>query len=106
MNPNQQVPAGALILSLAILFVLFLLARWVYDLDAHEGLDRLLGFEYRACCWRVRLLARRYLVNGTGQQDTAFMFQVQLSGLAGVGPATDAFLGTAIRGYSPPSLSR
>ncbi len=82
-----------------------LLARWVYDLDAHEGLDRLLGFEYRACCWRVRLLARRYLVNGTGQQDTAFMFQLQLSGLAGVGPATDAFLGTAIRGYSPPSSS-
>ncbi len=83
-----------------------LLARWVYDLDAHEGLDRLLGFEYRACCWRVRLLARRYLINGTGQQDTAFMFQLQLSGLAGVGPATDAFLGTAIRGYSPPSLNR
>ncbi len=83
-----------------------LLARWVYDLDAHEGLDRLLGFEYRACCWRVRFLARRYLVNGTGQQDTAFMFQLQLSGLAGVGPATDAFLGTAIRGYSPPSLNR
>ncbi len=83
-----------------------LLARWVYDLDAHEGLDRLLGFEYRSCCWRVRLLARRYLVDGTGQQDTAFMFQLQLSGLAGVGPATDAFLGSAIRGYSPPSLSR
>ncbi len=83
-----------------------LLARWVYDLDAHEGLDRLLGFEYRACCWRIRLLARRYLVNGTGQQDTSFMFQLQLSGLAGVGPATDAFLGTAIRGYSPPSSSR
>jgi LPS-assembly protein len=82
------------------------LARWVYDFDAHEALDRLLGFEYRACCWRVRLLARRYLVNGTGQQDTAFMFQVQLSGLAGVGPATDAFLGTAIRGYSPPTLNR
>jgi LPS-assembly protein len=83
-----------------------LLARWVYDLDAHEGLDRLLGFEYRSCCWRVRVLARRYLVNGTGQQDTAFMFQLQLSGLAGVGPATDAFLGSAIRGYSPPSSSR
>ena len=83
-----------------------LLARWVYDLDTHEGIDRLAGFEYRACCWRVRLLYRRYLVSGTGQEDTAFMFQIQLSGLAGVGPATDAFLGTAIQGYSPPSLTR
>ncbi|MGH8220152.1 MAG: LPS-assembly protein LptD [Steroidobacteraceae bacterium] len=86
------------------------LARMVYDLNVHQGLDRLLGFEYSACCWRVRLLARRYLINGfgatTGQQDTAFLFQVQLSGLAGVGPATDAFLGTAIRGYSPVPSSR
>ncbi|HTW38328.1 MAG TPA: LPS assembly protein LptD [Steroidobacteraceae bacterium] len=83
-----------------------LLGRWVYDYDSHEGIDRLAGFEYRACCWRVRLLYRRYLINGTGQEDTAFMFQIQLSGLAGVGPATDAFLGTAIQGYSPPSLTR
>ncbi|MGH8227957.1 MAG: LPS-assembly protein LptD [Steroidobacteraceae bacterium] len=82
------------------------LARWVYDLDSHSSLDRLAGFEYRACCWRIRLLARRYLINGTGQQDTAFIFQLQLSGLGGVGPATDAFLGSAIRGYSPPSSSR
>jgi LPS-assembly protein len=79
------------------------LGRWVYDLDAHKSLDSLAGFEYRACCWRVRLLARRYLINGTGQEDTAFLFQLQLSGLAGVGPATDAFLGTAIRGYSASS---
>jgi len=83
-----------------------LLGRWVYDFDAHEGIDRLAGFEYRSCCWRVRLLYRRYLISGTGQQDTAFMFQIQLSGLAGVGPATDAFLGTAIQGYSPPLLAR
>jgi LPS-assembly protein len=83
-----------------------LLGRWVYDFEGHEGIDRLAGFEYRACCWRVRLLYRRYLINGTGQEDTAFMFQIQLSGLAGVGPATDAFLGTAIQGYSPPSLTR
>jgi LPS-assembly protein len=83
-----------------------LLGRWVYDLEAHEGIDRLVGFEYRSCCWRVRLLYRRYLISGTGQQDTAFMFQIQLSGLAGVGPATDAFLGTAIQGYSPPLLTR
>ncbi len=88
-----------------------LLGRMVYDLGVHQALDRLLGFEYGACCWRVRFLARRYLINGglggtTGQQDTAFLFQLQLTGLAGVGPATDAFLGTAIRGYSPATSSR
>ena len=82
------------------------LARWVYDFDAHTSLDSLFGVEYRACCWRIRLLARRYLINGAGQQDTAFLFQLQLSGLAGVGPASDAFLGTAIRGYSPSPIGR
>jgi LPS-assembly protein len=83
-----------------------ILGRWVYDFNSHEGIDRLAGFEYRSCCWRVRMLYRRYVINGTGQQDTAFMFQIQLSGLAGVGPATDAFLGTAIQGYSPALLTR
>ncbi|HXS29144.1 MAG TPA: LPS assembly protein LptD [Steroidobacteraceae bacterium] len=87
------------------------LGRMVYDLDVHQALDRLFGFEYSACCWRVRVLARRYVINGglggtTGEQDTAYLFQLQLTGLAGVGPATDAFLGTAIRGYSPASSSR
>jgi len=81
-------------------------ARAVYDFDANQALDRFAGFEYTSCCWRVRLLGRRYLVNGTGQQDTAVLFQFQLAGLAGVGPASDSFLGSAIRGYSPPSGAR
>ena len=82
------------------------LARMVYDFAADQSLDRFAGFEYTSCCWRVRLLVRRYLINGTGAQDTAALFQIQLGGLAGVGPATDTFLGNAIQGYSPPSLSR
>jgi LPS-assembly protein len=76
------------------------LARMVYALDAHETLDAFAGFEYRSCCWGLRLLARRYLVNGTGTQDTAVLLQLELMGLASVGSAPDAFLGQAIRGYS------
>jgi len=76
------------------------LARTVYAIDAGEPLDSIAGFEYHSCCWGVRMIARRYLVNSTGEQDTAFMLQLELTGLASVGSAPDAFLGTAIRGYS------
>lgn len=86
------------------------LTRMVYDLNVHQGLDRLLALQYSGCCWRFLGGVRRYLINGvgvnTGQQDTTFLFQLQLSGLASVGPATDAFLGRAIRGYSPTSSGR
>jgi LPS-assembly protein len=75
----------------------------VYALDQHQPLDRFAGFEYRSCCWAMRLLGRRSLSNSTGRQDTGIVFQVELNGLASVGSASDTFLGRTIRGYSPSS---
>jgi LPS-assembly protein len=78
-------------------------AREVYSLRDHEPLERFAGFEYRACCWRVRLGARRYLsshVAGAGQ-DTGVWLQLELAGLASVGSASDASLTEVIRGYTP-----
>ena len=65
-------------------------------------LERFAGFEYRACCWRLRAVARRSISNRTGEQDTGFYLQLELNGLASVGSA-DAFLERTIRGYSPES---
>ena len=89
-----------------------LFARGVYSILDHEALERFVGFEYRACCWSVRLGARRYVavrpalqpfgaVARTGAQDTGIYLQVELTGLASVGSAPDAFLSEAIRGYTP-----
>jgi LPS-assembly protein len=68
-------------------------------------LERFLGFEYRSCCWRVRVGARRFVSNHDGSQDTGVWLQLELNGLAGVGSASDAFLTEEIRGYTPPGIT-
>jgi LPS-assembly protein len=65
-------------------------------------LERFIGFEYRACCWRVRLGARRYVSSHDGSQSTGIWLQLELNGLSGVGSASDASLGEEIRGYTAP----
>ncbi len=79
--------------------------RVVYALDQHQMLERFAGFEYRGCCWGVRVLVRRSLSNSTGRQDTGIFVQLELNGLASVGSEAGTFLGPAIRGYSPTSVS-
>ena len=83
-------------------------ARAVYSLADHEALERFAGFEYRACCWSLRLGARRYVgarpttsTARTGPQDTGVWLQLELTGLASVGSASDASLTEAIPGYTP-----
>ncbi len=91
-------------------------ARGIYSIQDHEALERFVGFEYRACCWAVRLGARRYVavrpavgpvgtVARTGAQDTGIYLQVELTGLASVGSAPDAFLSETIPGYTPAAMN-
>ena len=75
-------------------------ARAVYSLRDSQMLERFAGFEYRACCWRLRAVARRSVSNRDGSQESSFYLQLELNGLASVGDA-DAFLEHTIRGYSP-----
>ncbi|HYK99584.1 MAG TPA: LPS assembly protein LptD [Steroidobacteraceae bacterium] len=82
-----------------------LFAREVFDLRNHEELERFAGFEYRACCWRLRLGARRYVSSFTGSRDTGVWLQLELAGLAGVGSASDTSLSEEIRGYTPADTS-
>ncbi len=78
-----------------------LFAREVVSLRDSTELERFAGFEYRACCWRVRLGARRFVSSHDGSQDTGIWLQLELAGLAGVGSASDDFLTEEIRGYMP-----
>lgn len=75
--------------------------RGIYSIPDHKPLERFAGFEYRACCWRARLGARRFVSSRSGSSDTGVYLQLELSGLASVGSASDSFLTTAIRGYAP-----
>jgi LPS-assembly protein len=68
-----------------------------------QEIEGFFGFEYRACCWRVRFGARRYVNSHdpTASQTTGVWLQLELAGLAGVGSASDNFLREEIRGYTP-----
>ncbi len=77
--------------------------RGIYSLKDNQTIERFAGFEYRACCWRVKMLARRFVSTRTGAQDSGIYLQLELTGLASVGSAADTFLTEAIRGYSPPA---
>jgi LPS-assembly protein len=75
--------------------------RGIYSIQDHKSLERFAGFEYRACCWRVRLGGRSFVSTRSGSSDTGVYLQLELTGLASVGSESDSFLTTAIRGYVP-----
>ncbi len=77
-----------------------LFARNVYDLGARQSLDQFAGLEYRACCYRLRVVARRFISNRTGERDSGIYLQLELNGLASVGTPAGTFLESTIRGYS------
>ncbi|HEX6395999.1 MAG TPA: LPS assembly protein LptD [Steroidobacteraceae bacterium] len=78
--------------------------RYVYSLLDSKTLDQFAGFEYKACCYKLRAIARRSVSNRNGNSETEFLLTLELNGLAGVGTADDAFLEHAIRGYSRETL--
>ncbi len=75
-------------------------ARGVYSLRDDALIEQFAGFEYASCCWRVRLVQRRYVSDRTGQRDSSIALQLELTGLSSVGVPADAFLERSIRGYS------
>ena len=75
-------------------------ARNVHSLRDHKAIETFAGVEYTSCCWRARLIGRRYVSNRTGERDTAVALQVELLGLSSVGKSSDAFLEHTVRGYS------
>jgi LPS-assembly protein len=89
-------------------------AREVYSLQDKQPLESFAGFEYGSCCWRVRFGARRYISRRpltpqsteAGPQDTAAWLQLELTGLASVGSASDTFLVDEIRGYTRPEAQK
>jgi LPS-assembly protein len=75
-------------------------ARMVYSLEDSQPLDQFAGFEYRSCCWKVRLVGRRYVRSSEGDMDTSILLQLELNGLSSVGTGADTFLERSIQGYS------
>jgi LPS-assembly protein len=68
--------------------------------DEKGVIDQFAGLEYRSCCWRFRIVGRRYVSDRTGDLDTSVLLQLELNGLSNVGVGANTFLERSIRGYS------
>lgn len=80
--------------------------RMVYSVQGNQTIERVAGFEYKSCCWRVQVVQRRYLstrATGAGNRaglDTSYALQFELTGLSAVERPSDSFLERSIRGYA------
>ena len=82
-------------------------ARWQYSFRYSSTKDSFLGLEKESCCWRFRVLWRRF--TDTLNDDTSdveleqgVFIQLELKGLSSFGDKLDEFLEKSLKGYQAP----
>tara|TARA_R110002110_G_C13470397_1_gene720566 strand:+ start:47316 stop:49745 length:2430 start_codon:yes stop_codon:yes gene_type:complete len=80
-----------------------------YSLQANISVQDMIGLEYDACCWKMRLLNLRYYDNVTGQvpdfsnpnleRENSFQVQFILKGMGGFGNRITNIMEDMIRGF-------
>lgn len=91
----------------------YAVGRWQYSWLYNNTQESFVGVEKENCCWRFRLIGRRYVNNfntvvGASTQlaeatsQTGVFFQVELKGLTGLGEKLDKFFEQSIFGYRIP----
>jgi LPS-assembly protein len=74
--------------------------RWNYSTEHNLTLESFLGVEKDTCCWRFRVIARRYVNDAFDEKPKqGFFFQLELKGLSSFGEKLDSFLEEGILGY-------
>jgi LPS-assembly protein len=76
-----------------------IIGRYSYSFLEKEPLEQFAGWEYESCCWRFRMVGRRYVSRSTGDVDGAISIQLELKGLSQGGRAPEALLDRGILGY-------
>jgi len=78
-----------------------LLGRWDYSLLNHSIVEGLAGVEWEDCCVAVRVLARDYVHDSSGDKDLALYVEMELKGLSvSLGRDTEQVLDRDILGYT------
>lgn len=90
------------------------LGRWQYSFNFNTTTESFIGFEKENCCWRFRVIGRRYIngansANGTlnladptsARPENAIFVQLELKGLTSFGNSVDQFLQNNLSGYRP-----
>ena len=77
--------------------------RWQYSLKFNSTKESFIGLEKESCCWRFRIIWRRYANTTTGtdedEMDEGLFLQLELKGLTSFGDKVDDFLETNLKGY-------
>lgn len=83
------------------------MGRANYDFQNDQELETFFGFEYNDCCYRFRILARRWLdsnianlvADKDAQYDQGIFFEIHFKGLGGSGAKVNSILNDGIFGY-------
>lgn len=70
------------------------------DLENNRNLETLGGIEYTNCCWKARLVARRFLTSDNVTYDNVPFFEFELKGLGNLGTGATNVLEEQIYGYN------
>lgn len=87
---------------------LHVVGRWQFSFRDDTTLESFVGIEKDSCCWRFRILGRRWVTSinsqtiGEGEPNTGVFLQLELKGLASFGDSVDNFLERHISGYEIP----
>jgi len=65
----------------------------------NKPLEKFLGLEYESCCWRARLVGRRFVSRRTGESDSSISLQLQLKGFSDEFTTPEELLDRGILGY-------
>jgi LPS-assembly protein len=76
-----------------------IIGRYSYSLLENEPLEQFIGWEYDACCWRLRVVGRQYVSRRTGDTDNAVSVQLELKGLSRSARSPEDLLDRGILGY-------
>ncbi len=86
-----------------------LTGRYNYDFTNKQELETFVGLEYNDCCYRIRVLARRWLDSNIASLDSissdeakydqGLFFEIQFKGLGGSGAKVNSILNDSIFGY-------
>jgi LPS-assembly protein len=81
------------------------IGRYSYSFLEKEPLEQFLGWEYDACCWRLRVVGRRFVSRRTGESDSSISVQLELKGFSQRVSSPEELLDRGILGYRGTGVS-
>ena len=70
-----------------------------HDTQNDRNLESLVGFEYSDCCWKTRLVMKRYLTSDNISYENPVFLEFELKGLGNIGKSATRQIKEKIYGY-------